>query len=535
MDENGRLELEKRQALVRDRQKGYRSTDDTQAWEQGQISRSVRPAESTKSAGDQLIFDPAEISFVLSATDRGPAGGDGIAAVDQEMEKRENIQATRQSLPVYAYRKQLLEAVRQFQVLVVVGETGSGKTTQIPQYLIEDGYTAGGKKIGCTQPRRVAAMSVASRVAEEMRVRLGYEVGYSIRFEDCTSEKTVLKYMTDGMLLREFLNEPDLGSYSILIIDEAHERTLHTDILFGLVKDIARFRKDLKIIISSATLDADKFSNYFDAAPIFTGKHTTTVPFPLTPSIVPGRRFDVEVYYTKEPEPDYISAVIKTCMQIHLTPLDGDILVFLTGQEEIELVQENLVQISKTFGKQMREMIIAPIYSNLPSEMQARIFAPTPPHARKVVLATNIAETSITIDGIAFVVDPGFVKQKTFSPRTGMESLIVTPCSKASANQRSGRAGRVGPGKCFRLYTSWAFVHELEANTIPEIQRTNLGNVVLLLKAHPARTPSAPNLHRALGSTTWSILTLWTRRRPRPSSRRWRSCTLWARSTIGGN
>lgn len=467
IDETGHLAQAKLEfALVG--KKDLKSTNDALQWESGQASRSAGRGVSAPEKG--LIFDTNDIAFsMVSSKHRNAKEDDRLITLELERKRREDIQATRQSLPVYSYRDQLLDAVQRFQVLIVVGETGSGKTTQIPQYLIEAGYTQHDKKIGCTQPRRVAAMSVAARVSEEMRVRLGYEVGYSIRFEDCTSEKTILKYMTDGMLLREFLTEPDLGSYSVLIIDEAHERTLHTDILFGLVKDISRYRSDLKIIISSATLDADKFSDYFDGAPIFT---------------VPGRRYDVDLYYAQEPQPDYISSVIKTCIQIHMTDLAGDILVFLTGQDEIELVQENLQQVYRNAGTRLKEMIIAPIYSNLPSEMQARIFAPTPPGARKIVLATNIAETSITIDGIVFVIDPGFVKQKTFNPRTGMESLIVTPCSKASANQRAGRAGRVGPGKCFRLYTSHAYEHELEPNTIPEIQRTNLGSVVLLLKVY---------------------------------------------------
>ena len=193
------------------------------------------------------------------------------------------IQKDRKSLPIFNYRTKILELIRDNQVVVLVGETGSGKTTQIPQYLHEIGYTQLGK-VGVTQPRRVAAMSVASRVSQEMGVKLGHEVGYSIRFEDCTSDKTVIKYMTDGMLLREFLNEPDLASYSVLMIDEAHERTLHTDILFGLVKDLARARKDLKLVISSATMDAEKFAEYFDDAKIIK---------------VPGRRYPVDIYYTK--------------------------------------------------------------------------------------------------------------------------------------------------------------------------------------------------------------------------------------------
>ncbi|KAL9243279.1 hypothetical protein vseg_017186 [Gypsophila vaccaria] len=379
----------------------------------------------------------------------------------------EKLQEDRKTLPIYPYRDSLLEAVKEHQILIIVGETGSGKTTQIPQYLHEAGYTKVGK-IGCTQPRRVAAMSVSARVSEEMGVKLGHEVGYSIRFEDCTSDKTILKYMTDGMLLREFLGEPDLASYSVIMVDEAHERTLSTDILFGLVKDVARFRPDLKLLISSATLDAEKFSDYFDVAPIFK---------------IPGRRYPVDIHYTKAPEADYLDAAIVTTLQIHVTQPPGDILIFLTGQEEIETAEEILKHRTRGLGTKIAELIICPIYANLPTDMQAKIFEPTPEGARKVVLATNIAETSLTIDGIKYVIDPGFVKMKSYNPRTGMESLLVTPISKASANQRAGRSGRTGPGKCFRLYTAYNYYHDLDDNTVPEIQRTNLANVVLSLKS----------------------------------------------------
>lgn len=382
--------------------------------------------------------------------------------------KAKEIEECQRSLPVFPFKEDLVQAIRDHQVLIVEGETGSGKTTQIPQYLYHAGFCDKDMKVGCTQPRRVAAMSVAARVAEELGVKLGNEVGYSIRFEDCTSERTRIKYMTDGMLLREFLSEPDLASYSVMIIDEAHERTLHTDVLFGLVKDIARFRPDLKLLISSATLDAEKFAGFFDSAPIFR---------------IPGRRYPVDIYYTKAPEADYIDACIVTVLQIHVTQPLGDILVFLTGQEEIETCQELLLERTRRLGSKIKELIILPIYANLPSEMQAKIFEPTPPGARKVILATNIAETSLTIDGIVYVIDPGFSKQNSYNARTGMESLIVTPVSKASANQRAGRAGRVSAGKCFRLYTAWSFAHELEDNAIPEIQRVNLGSVVLLLKS----------------------------------------------------
>mmetsp|Transcript_12507 Transcript_12507/g.32136 ORF Transcript_12507/g.32136 Transcript_12507/m.32136 type:complete len:1020 (-) Transcript_12507:25-3084(-) len=383
--------------------------------------------------------------------------------------KRESskLQRDRVSLPVMQYREKFLEAVRDYQILIVVGETGSGKTTQLPQYLHEVGYTKIGK-IGCTQPRRVAAMSVAARVAKEMGVKLGHEVGYNIRFEDCTTDRTIIEYMTDGMLLRSFLNEPDMSSYSVMVVDEAHERTLHTDVLFGLVKDVARFREDLKLVISSATLDAEKFSEYFDNAPIFN---------------IPGRRYPVSIHYTRAPEANYLDACVITVLQIHLTQPLGDILVFFTGQQEIEEAQDAISQKTRGLGTSVGELLVLPIYATLPSDMQAKIFEPTPEGARKVVLATNIAETSITIDNIVFVIDPGFCKQNTFNPRTGMESLVVVPCSKASANQRAGRAGRVMPGKCYRLYTKWSFEHELDDDNAPEIQRSNLGHVVLMLKS----------------------------------------------------
>uniref|UniRef100_A0A8C7R4K3 RNA helicase n=1 Tax=Oncorhynchus mykiss TaxID=8022 RepID=A0A8C7R4K3_ONCMY len=410
----------------------------------------------------QLILEEDEmINFVSSAEQEQ-------AALSQAEVQKQSIQEVRRSLPVFPYREDLLLAIQQHQILVIEGETGSGKTTQIPQFLMESGYNDGGMKIGCTQPRRVAAMSVAARVAQEVGVKLGNEVGYSIRFEDCTSERTVLKYMTDGMLLREFLTEPDLASYSVVIIDEAHERTLHTDILFGLIKDIARFRPDLKVLVASATLDTERFSCFFDDAPVFR---------------IPGRRFPVDIFYTKAPEADYLEACVVSVLQIHVTQPPGDCLVFLTGQEEIETCCELLQERCRRLGSKISELLVLPIYANLPSDMQAKIFSPTPPGSRKVVVATNIAETSLTIDGIIYVIDPGFCKQKSYNARTGMESLIVTPCSRASANQRAGRAGRVAAGKCFRLYTAWAFKHEMEESTVPEIQRTNLGNVVLLLKS----------------------------------------------------
>jgi pre-mRNA-splicing factor ATP-dependent RNA helicase DHX16 len=447
-------------------------------WEKEQTAKAKAQIQSREKVDEgeyDYVLDEAQgIQWVMDS--RMPGEGKGLSKEERFLaeqlkaaeKKALSMEETRKSLPIYVYRDEFLAALAEHQILVIVGETGSGKTTQLPQYLHEAGYTKGGLKVGCTQPRRVAAMSVAARVADEMGVKVGNEVGYSIRFEDSTSDKTVLKYMTDGMLLREFMTEPDLGGYSAIMIDEAHERTVHTDILLALVKDLARERPDLKLLISSATMNAKKFADYFDDAPIFN---------------IPGRRYPVDIHYTPQPEANYLAAAITTVFQIHTTQGKGDILVFLTGQDEIEAAEQNITDIGRKLGSRVPELVICPIYANLPSELQSKIFEPTPDGARKVVLATNIAETSLTIDGIVFVIDPGFVKENIYNPVTGMSKLVAVPCSRASANQRSGRAGRVGPGKCFRLYTKWAFMNEMDESTTPEIQRTNLNSIVLLLKS----------------------------------------------------
>uniref|UniRef100_A0AC35TR15 RNA helicase n=1 Tax=Rhabditophanes sp. KR3021 TaxID=114890 RepID=A0AC35TR15_9BILA len=377
-----------------------------------------------------------------------------------------SIQEQRDSLPIFKLKTQLVQAITDNSILVVIGETGSGKTTQLTQYIAEAGFAKRGK-IGCTQPRRVAAMSVAKRVAEEYGCRLGEKVGYTIRFEDCTSPETIIKYMTDGMLLKECLFDPDLKSYSCIMLDEAHERTINTDVLFGLLKKAVKKRPELKIIVTSATLESKKFSEYFFNAPIFT---------------IPGRTFPVEIMYTQSPESDYLEAAVNVVMQIHLAEPKGDILLFLTGQEEIDTSCEILYNRMKSL-KDAPELIILPVYGALPSEVQTRIFEPAPEGKRKVVIATNIAETSLTIDGIYYVVDPGFVKQKIYNPKSGMDSLVVTPISQAAANQRSGRAGRTGPGKCYRLFTKDAYNNEMLPAPVPEIQRTNLAATLLQLKA----------------------------------------------------
>ncbi|MCJ1446873.1 MAG: DEAH-box RNA helicase prp16 [Stictis urceolatum] len=383
-----------------------------------------------------------------------------------DFSKSKTLQEQRQFLPAFAVRDDLLRVIGNNQVIVVVGQTGSGKTTQLTQFLYEEGYGNRGM-IGCTQPRRVAAMSVAKRVAEEMDVKLGSTVGYAIRFEDCTSKATQIKYMTDGVLLRESLVDPDLDKYSCIIMDEAHERGLNTDVLMGLIKKVLPRRRDLKLIVTSATMNAERFSRFYGGAPEF---------------FIPGRTFPVDQQFSRSPCEDYVDSAVKQILAIHVSQPKGDILCFMTGQEDIEATCE-LVDERLKLLVDPQKLSILPIYSQMPADLQSKIFDQAPPGVRKVIVATNIAETSLTVDGIMYVVDAGFSKLKVYNPRMGMDTLQITPISQANASQRAGRAGRTGPGKAFHLYTERAFKEEFYIQTIPEIQRTNLSNTVLLLKS----------------------------------------------------
>ncbi|KAK8554649.1 hypothetical protein V6N13_093625 [Hibiscus sabdariffa] len=337
-----------------------------------------------------------------------------------------DILEKRKTLPVWQQKEEFLQVLKANQTLILVGETGSGKTTQIPQFVLDavDIETPDKRRkmmVACTQPRRVAAMSVSRRVAEEMDVTIGEEVGYSIRFEDCSGARTVLKYLTDGMLLREAMTDPLLERYKVIILDEAHERTLATDVLFGLLKEVLKNRPDLKLVVMSATLEAEKFQGYFYGAPLMK---------------VPGRLHPVEIFYTQEPERDYLEAAIRTVVQIHMCEPPGDILVFLTGEEEIEDACRKITKEVGNMGDQVGPVKVVPLYSTLPPAMQQKIFetAPPPveengPPGRKVVVSTNIAETSLTIDGIVYVIDPGFSKQKVYNPRVRVESLLMLVAS----------------------------------------------------------------------------------------------------------
>ncbi|KAK5781289.1 DEAH-box RNA helicase PRP16 PWA37_004722 [Arxiozyma heterogenica] len=409
------------------------------------------------------------------------------------LQSQEEIQNQRLNLPAYKVKDELISLVLSNQVVIVIGETGSGKTTQLPQILYEAGFcrnfdddnntdTKGNSNsmmIGVTQPRRVAAISVAKRVALEMNTQLGSTVGYAIRFEDITSSDTKIKFMTDGILLREFLLDPFLTKYNCIIIDEAHERSLNTDVLLGMFKNLLTKRKDIKLIITSATMNATKFSKFLGNAPQFT---------------IPGRTYPVQINYSKTSIDDYVEAAVIEAVRIHLqTPVSsGDVLIFMTGQEDIEItcdsIKNKLVEVySKKHGidnfEEINDIEIYPIYSALSPELQNRIFHKLEPSKRKIVVSTNIAETSLTIDGIRYVIDCGYSKLKVFNPSIGLDSLMVTPISLANANQRSGRAGRTGPGIAYRLYTEETAEEDMYIQPIPEIQRTSLTNTLLLLKS----------------------------------------------------
>lgn len=378
----------------------------------------------------------------------------------------ERIKQQRQSLPIFAQKSVFLSTLAENQIVIVVGETGSGKTTQIPQYLAEANYGIAGI-IGCTQPRRVAACSVAHRVSVEYGCEVGSEVGYTIRFEDITSGRTIIKYMTDGILLQECIRNPNLDGYSVIMLDEAHERTINTDVLFGLLKETIKKRTDLRLIISSATMDYRKFSAFFHDAPTLN---------------IPGRLFDVEVIYTNSNTQSYLKAAEEKVIEIHKREKPGDILVFLTGQEDIETLCERLYERVLECGSLVSRLNIHPLYGALEGQDQMRVFEDTPSGARKVVVATNIAESSLTIDGVVYVIDAGLVKQKIHQPKSGMDSLEIIWISQAQAMQRTGRAGRTAPGKCYRLYSTLDF-NKMPLLFVPEIQRSNLASVVLKLKA----------------------------------------------------
>lgn len=389
--------------------------------------------------------------------------------------KRQVVKIQRETLPIFPFRTKIVDTIRSNPVTVIVGATGSGKSTQIPQYLLDVPCTRDGKSVvrkhhcvAITQPRRVAAVTVARRVAQERSTALGNEVGYAVRFDDTSCPETRIRFVTDGLLLREAMVRRDLGRYRVIILDEAHERSLHTDILLGFLKGLLRSKrkKNLHVVIMSATLNAAAFSTFFDSAPVLR---------------IEGRQHPVRMMYTHDPQPDYVDAIINTVLQIHMDEhrKEGDVLAFLTGQDEIEsvasILRERIQDILRESSPESRplQMLVCPIFAALPQDQQMKVFEQTPPNHRKIVLATNIAESSITISGIRHVVDAGFSKQRAYRAKTGVECLLVTPISQEQAWQRSGRAGREAPGTFGMRLNFFFLVFDFNSVLTTAITRTH--------------------------------------------------------------
>ena len=509
-------------------------------------------------------------------------------------EKAFALRTVREKLPIWSHAEEIRKGLWSKDVTLLVGETGSGKSTQVPQFLIdepwckpefrrlvESGTNVKVKVGGCiaiTEPRRVAAITLARRVAEEMGTPLGSsspasKVGYSVRFDNSTSPSTRIKYLTEGMLLQEMLRDPWLRQYSAVIVDEVHERGADVDLVMGFLRNIVSGKREgrggipLKVVVMSATADMKSFLNFFEAG-IAPGKSNKHVPINckshldetsiitnsderqsewsstfspsngqslLTPNgikgygnsiyseqlsketvkpsdtkdnvesnesesyastyiasgesnyvstcYIEGRQYPVSIVYSSEPVQDYVDAALRTIFQIHYKePLPGDILVFLTGQETVESLEKLVEEYALGLGAEVPKLLALPLFAALPRALQERVFQPAPPKTRKVILATNIAETSVTVAGVRFVIDCGKSKLKQFRSRLGLDSLLVKPVSKSAAIQRKGRAGREASGKCYRLYTEQDYLALPKSNT-PEILRCDLSQAILMMKA----------------------------------------------------
>ncbi|MCH6483037.1 ATP-dependent RNA helicase HrpA, partial [Pseudoxanthomonas sp. LH2527] len=388
-----------------------------------------------------------------------------------------------ESLPIAREGERIVELIRQHQVVVIAGETGSGKTTQLPKLCLAAGRGVAGM-IGCTQPRRIAARAVARRVAEELKTEVGRGVGFQVRFNDQVGEDTHIKFMTDGILLAEIASDRWLSAYDTIIVDEAHERSLNIDFLLGYLKQLLRKRRDLKVIVTSATIDTGRFAQHFDDAPVIS---------------VEGRTYPVEVRYrpleesglemgdsglehqgrrgssnpeSRTPNPGLTvnDAIVGAIDEITRLDARGDVLVFLPGEREIRDAHQSLER------RKYRNTEVLPLYARLSNQDQDRVF--NPGANRRIVLATNVAETSLTVPRIRYVVDPGFARVKRYSPRNKLDRLHIEPISQASANQRKGRCGRIAEGICYRLYAEADFQARAEF-TDPEIRRSSLGGVIL--------------------------------------------------------
>ncbi len=369
-----------------------------------------------------------------------------------------------ENLPIVAKKDEIIKAISENRVVIISGETGSGKTTQIPKFCLAAGRGIDGK-IGCTQPRRIAAITVSQRIAEELGEEIGKSVGYKIRFTDQTGENTYIKIMTDGILLAETHGDKYLNEYDTIIVDEAHERSLNIDFVLGILKTLLYKRKNLKLVITSATIDTEKFSKAFDNAPVIE---------------VSGRMYPVDVRYLQDlhgfektentSENDEQTHVELAVRAIERLQQEGDILVFMPTEQDIRETCELLE------GRNFTGVNILPLYARLSASEQSRVFSQT--RGRKIVVATNVAETSITIPGIKYVIDTGLARISQYLPGTRTTSLPVVPVSRSSADQRKGRCGRVANGICIRLFSEKDY-ESRSLFTPPEILRSNLAEVIL--------------------------------------------------------
>ncbi|KAF2760900.1 P-loop containing nucleoside triphosphate hydrolase protein [Pseudovirgaria hyperparasitica] len=433
-------------------------------------------------------------------------------------QKKAALLKLRKELPIWNHERLIRQSLSgNKDIMLMVGETGSGKSTQVPQFLMTEPWCK--RCIAITQPRRVAAISLARRVADEMGMTLGApacQVGYSVRFDTSIGPNTRIKFLTEGMLLQEMLRDPTLPQYSAVIVDEVHERSVNVDLILGFLRNlVSSKRAAMKVVVMSATADVEGLTKFFQdglrektisngtdrkatkvhsqgtsssstgSAKAHHTKDYTVDAFSdrISTCLIKGRQFDVKTTYVHEPTQDFVEEALKTIFRIHCKePLPGDILVFLTGQETVESLQRLVNEYAGGLDEKTPKILTLPLFAALPQIAQQRVFDKAPHFTRKVILATNIAETSITVPGIRYVIDCGKVKMKHFRNNLGLESLLVKPISMSSAIQRQGRAGREAPGQCFRLYTERSF-QELQKVTTPEILRCDLSQALLTIMA----------------------------------------------------
>ncbi|KAG5360265.1 putative ATP-dependent RNA helicase DHR2 [Yarrowia sp. B02] len=434
--------------------------EDEDAWEQKRAE--AKKDKKTKNASKTGTNGKAKIVNFYSDSEEEESDSAPTSFGDRKKLAKKLLD-TRKTLQIYKSRHELMEHVLLNKVTVLIGETGSGKSTQLPQFLLE---SSPDEKIAITQPRRVAAISLAKRVSEEYGCALGEDVGYTVRFQNQSNHHTKIKYLTDGMLLRELMLDNDLNKYSTIILDEAHERTVLTDLLLGFLKNLVEKRDNLRVVVMSATLDAERFAKFFDGCPIL---------------LVEGKQYPVERFYLPSGADDIVDTVCQSVVQLNSSELSGDILVFLAGQEEIDKCVDVINEVADKVSKKVPLMVPLPLYASLSPVKQQAVFKAVKPNQRKVIFATNIAETSLTISGVRYVLDTGLRKVKVWKPELGLDTLLTTPISQSSAQQRMGRAGREAPGKCFRLLPESDYAN-LAPQTEPEILRCDVASALLMLK-----------------------------------------------------